>query len=115
MYCASLPGDVNKSPELVISFDDHLLFLDRRKIEWTQLPNIQKLTEWAQTKKSDPKEAKKLAWATAIDKQKNDTWKAKPWRKKSLSSVLSEMNKMLLREFDAAINEDLIDAIKRAQ
>lgn len=110
-----IDGDSNKSPQITISFDDHLIFLDKRKMQWTKLPNMKKLLEWAETVKPDKKEAERLAWAVAWDKKKNDTWKAKPWRKKSLSNVLKEMNDLLLNEFDAAINEDLMDAIKRAR
>lgn len=103
-------GDVNKAPRILISFDDHLIFLDKRKMQWTKLPNMAKLMEWAETVKPNEKEAKRLAWAVAWDKKKNDTWKAKPWRKKSLSNVLKEMNAMVLEAFDKAIEQDLQQA-----
>lgn len=108
-------GDVNKAPQIRLTFDDYVIFLDKRRMQWTKLPNIQKLTEWAETVKPDRKSAERLAWAVGWDKKNNDTWKSKPWRKKSLSKVLKEMNDLLLKEFDAAINEDLVDAIKRSQ
>jgi len=105
-------GDVNKAPAIRISFEDHLIFLNQRKIEWTRLPNMKNLVAWAETKKSNEAEAKQLAWATAWDKKKNDTWKPKLWRKKSLSTVLKEMNALILSEYDKAIEEDLQDATK---
>jgi hypothetical protein len=104
-------GDANKSPVITIEFDDHIKFLDKRKLQWTELPNMKKLLEWAATKESDPTKAKKLAFATAWDKKRHDTWKAKPWRKKSLSTVLKELNILVIAAFDRAIDEDLQEGI----
>lgn len=119
-------GDENKAPQILISFDDHILFLDKRKLQWTKQPSVTNLIEgWASNKTFDKvpgyksnaivdpaKAAARVAWAVAIDKKKNDTWKAKPWRKKSLSNVLKEMNQMILEGFDRAIQEDLTQAVK---
>lgn len=105
-------GDSNKAPVIRISFDDHLIFLDKRKMQWTKLPNMKKLLEWAETVKPDKKEAARLAWAVAWDKKKNDTWKAKPWRKKSLSNVLKEMNALVKEAYDKAAAEDLTTSTK---
>jgi len=107
-----VPGDTNKAPTIKIDFDDHLIFLNQRKIQWTRLPDMKEMIAWAETKRSDEKEARQLAWATAWDKKKNDTWKPKLWRKKSLSAVLKEMNVLILAEFDKAIEEDLQMATK---
>ena len=105
-------GDAEKSPVIQIVFDDHIKLLDKRKMQWTQLPDMKKLLEWAATKEQDPTKAKKLAFAVAWDKKKNDTWKAKPWRKKSLGAVLKELNALVVAEFDKAIEADLVDATK---
>jgi hypothetical protein len=107
-----IEGNANKAPDLDIRFDDHLLFLDKRKMQWTKLPEIKKLLEWAATKKSKESEVKQLAWAVAWKQKKNDTWKAKPWRKKTLSAVLKEMNQLVLEEFAQAIDKDLIQSTK---
>jgi hypothetical protein len=103
-------GDVTKSPVIQITFDDHVKLLDKRKMQWTELPDMKKLMEWASTKRDDPKKAEKLAWAVAWDKKKHDTWKAKPWRKKSLSAVLKELNQNVLAAFDQAIEQDMQEA-----
>lgn len=108
-------GNSTRSPNIVITVNDHVILLDKRKLQWTKLPDVKQLMKWAETKTPSEKEAKRLAWATAWDKRKNDTWKVKPWRKKSLGKVLRELNQMLLQAFDAAINEDLQEAIKRAK
>lgn len=107
-----IDGDRNKAPQIKITFDDHLIFLDKRKMQWTKLPNMKRLLEWAETIKPTQKEAERLAWAVGWDKRKNDTWKSKPWRKKSLSNVLKEMNKIILEAFDQVIEEDLQKSIK---
>lgn len=104
-------GDVNKSPVIQIVFDDHVKFLDKRKMQWTKLPGMKKMLEWAATKETDPTKIKKLAFGTAWNKKKFDTWKPKLWRKKSLSGVLKELNAMVLSEFDKAIEQDLQGAV----
>lgn len=109
-----IDGDRNKSPQIVVNFDDHLLFLDKRRMQWTKLPEIKKLLAWAETKTGSQKEATKLAWAVAWSKRKNDTWKSKPWRKKGLGPTLREMNKVIMDGFEKAIEEDLRKATKQA-
>ncbi len=103
-------GNASKSPSINITFDDHLIFLNQRKIQWTKLPDMKELIAWAETKKSNPKEALRLAWSVAWDKKKHDTWKPKPWRKKSLSAVLKQMNELILKAFNEAIEEDFQQA-----
>lgn len=103
-------GDSTKAPVIRIELDEALLIIDKRKLQWTKLPNMKALLEWASTKESYPKKARQLAWATAMDKKNKDTWKAKSWRKKSLSSVLKELNELVLGEFDKAIEEDIVAA-----
>jgi hypothetical protein len=104
-------GNENKAPEIKVDFVDYLVVLNKRKVSWTKLPDIKKLTEWAARKTDSPEKAKKLAWAIAWDKRKHDTWKPKPWRKKSLSQVLKDMNAEILKAFDKAIDEDLQQAV----
>lgn len=107
-----IEGNRDKAPVLVISFVDYLIYFNHRRIEWTKLPNIDKLTAWAEVKVPDRKAAKRLAFAVAWDKRKNDTWRAKPWRRRGLSGVLKEMNELILDSFDQVINEELQEAAK---
>jgi hypothetical protein len=108
------PGDSNNSPALVIKIADHVLILNKSKMEWTNLPRVNELLKWARSRKSNEKEAKKLAWAVAWDKKKNDTWKSKKWRKKGIGTVLREMNEELLIEFDKAKDKDFQEGIDAA-
>ena len=103
-------GKSNQSPALKISFADHLLVFNTRHPEWVGQPNMYALTAWAQTKRSNPEEVKKLAFATAYNQKKFDTWKPKYWRKKSLSQLLKELNKKIITEYKV----ELENAIKRA-
>jgi hypothetical protein len=105
-----IQGTEAKAPQIKIEFADHLLFMDKRKMQWTKLPPISKLLPWAATRSADPDQQKKIAWSKAWDLKKNDNWKAKPWRKKSLSAVLKEMNTQILTAFDKAIDEDFQQA-----
>lgn len=109
-----VPGTTSESPSLVVTLDDYVLMLDRSKMQWTKLPNVRNLLAWARARKSNEKEAKKLAWAVAWDKKKNDTWKPKKWRKKGFGETLIEMNAAMKKAFDGAINKDLQSAIDRA-
>jgi hypothetical protein len=110
---ASLTVDVNdgnaqRSPSIVVSASDHVFRLGSRGLQWTSLPNMKKMMEWAEYKTGgDMKRAKALAWGTSKDKLKNDTWKPKAWRRQALSAVLKEMNAAMLIAFDRAIEEDL--------
>jgi hypothetical protein len=103
-------GTASKAPEIKINFADHLLFMDKRKMQWVKLPLVSKLMTWAATKTDDPKQQKRMAWAIAYDRQKNDSHKAKPWRKKSLSVTLKEMNQQIVAAFDKAIEQSFQNA-----
>lgn len=105
-----ITGTADRSPQLVVRFDDHVLYMDKRRLQWTKLPDMREMLQWAQTKKSNEKEAVKLAWAVAWDKKKNDTWKPKRWRKQGLGPALREMNQRIL----AAYEKDLEAALSKA-
>lgn len=121
-------GNKDRAPDIQITFADHLNLLDKRKMEWTKQPPIPNLEEWAETKTfSGPvpgyknglapnlppwKAKQRIVWAIAKSKQKFDVWKGKPWRKKSLSSVLADMNREIKIAFDDAVQRDLDKASK---
>lgn len=106
-------GTANASPELIVTLDQYVLYLDSSKLQWTKLPPIRELLAWARTVKSTEAEAVQLAWATAWDKKKNDTWKPKKWRRKSFSSVLRDMNEDMLEAFERAIDADFQQVIDK--
>lgn len=124
-----IDGDNNKAPQVVIHYNDSLNVLNSRKPQWTKQPPIKELIQWAETKTfsgpvpgykgasaaalSPEKRAIRVAWAIAKSQQNFDKWKTKPWRKKSLSAVLKEMNQQILISFDKAIDEDLQQAINK--
>lgn len=117
-----IDGDSKKAPQIIISFADHLNLLDKRKMQWTKLPPIDDFEAWSETRtftgpvpgyknglapNLPPWKAKqRIVWAIAKSKQKFDKWNGKPWRKKTLGSVLKEMNILVLSLFDKAIQED---------
>jgi hypothetical protein len=108
-----IEGNATEAPKMQILFDDHLQILGKRKIEWTKFPKMQELIAWAETKKSTEQEALQLAWSVGWKQKTQDLWKPKPaWRKKSLSSVLKEMNELVLKAFEEAIEKDLQQATK---
>ena len=117
-----IEGSSTKAPQIIISFADHLNLLDKRKMQWTKMPPIDDFDAWAQTRAfSGPvpgyknglapnlppwKARLRIVWAIAKSKQKFDKWNGKPWRKKTLGSVLKEMNILVLSLFDKAIEQD---------
>lgn len=107
-----IEGTSESSPQLVVKFDDHLVYLNKGRLQWTKLPDMRKLLQWAQTKKSSEKEAVRLAWAVAWDKKKNDTWKPKRWRKKGIGPTLTEMNRRIFADYEAEIEAALNRATK---
>jgi hypothetical protein len=120
-----IEGNATNSPQIKINFADHLIFLDKRSLQWTKQPDVSKLLRDIDVKKfsfipgykdgstlPESKQKERIAWAIAKDKKNKDTWTGKPWRKKSLSKVLKEMNVMVLQAFDQAIQEDFDHAVK---
>jgi len=103
-------GNENIAPQIKIGFDEHLIYLNQKKPQWTKLPDVERLIIWAKTKGKDDKQAKKMAWAIAWNMKKHDTWKRRPWRKKSLSQVLKEMNELITSEFKQAVVDDAVNA-----
>lgn len=115
-------GSADKAPEIRISFDDYLNILNLRKLQWTKQPPFDAFDAWAQTRTfTGPvpgyknglapnlppwKVKQRIVWAIIKSKQKFDSWKPKPWRKKTLGSVLKEMNQLVLIEFEKAIEAD---------
>ena len=124
-----IEGNENKSPDIIVTMDDHLNILNKKKLEWTKQPPIDLLDDWAKTKtfkgpipgyknglapNLPPWKAKKrILWAMAKSKHKFDIWKVKPWRKRSLSSVLKEMNDLILIDFEKAIMDEFQIAIDK--
>lgn len=123
-----VPGTTNKSPDIRIEFADHVNLINLPRMQWTKQPPVDDMTEWAKTvtftgpvpgykngiaPNLPPWKANlRRIWAIAKSKQKFDTWKAKPWRKKSLGSVLKEMNELVLKKFEEAIQLDFEKAVK---
>lgn len=121
-----IDGDQSKAPQIIITMDEHLLLIDKRKMQWTKLPDVRKLLEWAETKTFDEvpgykgkvgidkaKVAQRVAYAIAVTQRKTDSFKRKPWRKSGLGPALSKMNKNILQSFDEAIEQDLATAFKK--
>ncbi len=117
-----IDGDANKSPVITIDIDQHMIYLGSRKLEWTKLPDVRNMMQWGKiksgtfTKVPGYKDgarvapeiaAKRVVFAIAVDKKKNDTHRPKKWRGKGLSAVMKEMNREIKAAFERAIEEDL--------
>lgn len=124
-----IAGSAQHAPEIRVEFADYVNLFNLRKLQWTKQPPVDaEFEQWAQTKSfSGPvpgyknglapnlppwKVKQRIVWAIAISKKKFDSYKAKPWRKKSIGNVLKEMNAIVLRKFDEAIELDFQQATK---
>ena len=93
-------------PRILVIFRDYGNVLEVRKPLWTGMPPVQRIVEWVGHvmkssnsrhfthvpgyKNGAPnlpefKKMQRIAYAVAMDKRINDTWRGKPWRKRTLS------------------------------
>jgi len=111
-----IPADFDEPPIITAEYEGYGEFIGKRKLLWVKVPPIEKLIQYVQDKNltskgripgyvgdapnlSEFKKAERIAWAIAISKQKNDTFKRRPWKKKALPDVLNDLNRTVLAEF----------------
>lgn len=107
-------------PALVLKFLDYGEYIGKKKLLWTKLPSVAKLTEWvirqgyADLSKPVPgykngksfnlsqeKRAARIAWAIAINKKNTDKFRRIPWKKEAFPQVLGRMNTETTKQFAA--------------
>lgn len=94
------------APVISLIYDEQGYFIGYKNPQWSKLPRIERLLEWAQTKtftrvsgvKNDSnlpefKRREKVVWAIAKDKLKNDTWKPKRWKREAnIGQLIRHLN-----------------------
>ena len=123
-----LKATESQGPRILFIFAEHGIFLDQRSPKWVKISNINKLIEWVEAKgidkfKSIPgykyggsnlsadKKIKRVAFAIAMDKRKNDTWKRKRWKRDVLRDMLLRMNLELNEAFAIEVEKIIADSI----
>lgn len=100
------PATDRSAPVITLSYDEQGYFIGYRNPQWSKLPLIQELLQWASTKtfqtipgyktsSSLPefKKHERVIWAIAKDKLKNDTWKAKRWKREAnVGKLIQDLN-----------------------
>lgn len=115
-------------PVITLQYAIQGKFIDIKKMYWAHQPDVVKLIAWLQTggkigrftnvpgyKNSSPtsqfKAVERVAWAIAMDKRKNDTWKAKAWKGKNLREALKVLNEETTKIWADYTAKRIADAI----
>lgn len=116
------------SPKIVLGFELQAALFDVKRMSWVKLPPIADLVQWAQQvnfsgkipgyKNTAPnlppwKAKQRIAFAIAMDKRKNDTYKRKPWRKVALSEILKDLNRITLESYRKEVEQSLATSLSK--
>jgi hypothetical protein len=114
----------NTAPEIKIEYAEHGEFIGKRKLLFTKLVPPDQLMEWMEAENFVPsripgykngsapnltteQKRKRFAFATAMDKKQNDTWKPKRWKRLALRDVLKMMNQDIIRAYTQEVEKIL--------
>ncbi len=121
-----IPSTDNDAPIILLEYADQGYFIGYKNPQWTKLANVGNLEEWAQTKTFSKipgygtsstslplyKQQQRVAYAIAIDKQKNDAWKPKRWKRAAgLGDLLKSINAESMEAYVKACELILAKAI----
>ena len=117
------PATDRTAPVITLHYDEQGYFIGYRNPQWSKLPIITELLAWSATKtfntipgyKSSStlpeyKQRERVIWAIAKDKLKNDTWKAKRWKREAnIGLLIKDLNNDTLlngykQEFQKILN-----------
>jgi hypothetical protein len=127
-----VPCTDQKSPLIVLRYADQGYYIGYKSPQWTKVPNLDKMKEWAKTvefngpvpgyKDGSPlppwKAKERIAAAIAYDKRKNDTWKAKPWKNRrgiNLGELLGKLNTETLEAYTQEIESTLVKSLQSGE
>jgi hypothetical protein len=121
-------ASATEAPKIIVIYADQGFFIGQRNPQWTKVPNIDKLEEWAKDvafsgpvpgyKNSAPnlppwKVKQRQLWAIAKGKQKFDTHRRKTWKRDAkLGQLLAELNTVTLEAYNKEIESLLIHSIE---
>lgn len=118
-----------EAPVIVLTYADQGFYLGYKNPQWTKLPDIDKLKEWAKDRNldfgnipgyaygtapnlSDEKKAARIVWAIAKNKRKEDTWKPRKWKNAAkLGDLLKDLNTTTLQAYAKDMEELLAGAL----
>jgi hypothetical protein len=121
----------DEPPRIILTYADQGFFIGYKNPQWTKLPIIEKLKQWADSPSfsvgsipgyksgtasglSVEKQKERIVWAIAKNKRKEDTWKQKKWKNAAgLGDLLSALNKDTLQSFAKDIEKILVDGIAK--
>jgi hypothetical protein len=121
-----------ESPRILLTYADQGFFIGAKNLQWTKLPDITKLQEWAKNVQFTGrvpgykdgvapnlppwKVQERKLWAIAYGKKKFDTHKPKPWKREArIGDLIKKMNTDAIEAFSQAIESILTRALETGQ
>lgn len=120
-----------EGPFIRLFYEEHGEYLNKRKMLWTKQPPVEELEEWAEgrnvipsylpgystsafARMSNAYKRNRFAWAIAINKKNNDTWKSKQWKKKTLVQLLKDLNKEIITAYQQEAEKIIAESLTNA-
>lgn len=118
-----------EAPLIILTYADQGYFLNYRNPQWTKLPTIDKLEKWAAARGldfgnipgyaygtapnlTDEQKEKRIVWAIAKNKRKEDSWKPRLWKRKAkLVDFLNALNDETVKAYAKDIEAILAESI----
>jgi hypothetical protein len=125
------PATATEAPTILLTYADQGFYIGYKSPKWTQLPNIEKLKKWAETKSlsmgdipgyeygtasklTEEKRKERIVWAIAKNKRKEDTWKQKKWKNAAgLGDLLKALNESTIQAWAKDVEKLLAEAISQ--
>lgn len=113
-FTQSTEGDL---PVIHLRFAIHGKFIDIKKMYWTQVPPVAELVEWlghgnkisrftripgykeGSAPFSQRKAEERVAWAIAMKRRFNDSYKSKKWKRKPLGEAIRYLTHLVAENF----------------
>ena len=123
------PGNEREAPIITMSFAEQGKFLDKKKMVWGKVPEIEKMRKWVARKGvsrfryvsgindasrlSEQQKINRIASGVAWSMRLHRTvWKRRAWRRKSLVELLVDLNDKTARIWENQIVVVVEDALQ---
>jgi hypothetical protein len=121
------PSTGYKPPVINLEVADYGELIGKRKMLWVKQPPLQKMIDHIQKKNisltkipgyvsgapnlPESKKIERVAFAMAVKKRRDDTFKRRPWKKQSFPDVLRKLNSETIEKFGGHIERMLASSI----
>lgn len=123
------PGNEREAPIITMSFAEQGKFLDKKKMVWGKVPDIEKMRKWVARKGvsrfryvsgindasrlSEQQKINRIASGVAWSMRRHQTvWKRRGWRRQTLVQLLNDLNEKTARIWENQIVVDVEHALQ---